>query len=148
MPYSILELIAQNILQTLNDISTGNGYSSNIVAERWTMKNRIRDNLVVIQQLGPSKLQAPHQHLAWLQPFELIGYTEEPEGSTTPLDQRANMMWSDIVRSLREDVTRGGYAIDTIIDEPDPFEQTGPHVGIVTRITVHYRHLENDPTAQ
>lgn len=148
MGLPIIELIAQNIERTINDVTTGNGYLSTLVAERGKRSNRVRDNLVVIHQLDPDPIDAPQAHLGWRVPFALNGYIVESDSSTTPLDQRANIMWADIVKALRVDVSRGQYAYDTEISPPAGFPDAGPLEGIAINIAIKYRHLENDPTAQ
>jgi hypothetical protein len=155
-PIPVIELIAQNVEDTLRGIVQVAGYSCDLTVERANpgVGNRDRNNLAVIVQGNPTREQdAPMQHDSWRVPFSIVCTAVESETSQTPIDARLNRLWADVIYALcgtESSRRRGGYAIDTIIDDPDfGVTATNAHEGEVTvNVTVWYRHLQGRPHEQ
>ena len=50
-------------------------------------------------------------------------------------------------RKLKEDITRGGNAVDTAVTSVEPFDtiEGQGEVGLVITLEVKYRHAQNNP---
>lgn len=153
----IVELITQNVVTTLSAITTGNGYQQTLTVERYNKVsgNNPSDKLAVVRQLAPTRVGEDDDtegSIWWMQPYEVDVYLFEPEGSSTPIDQRINRARSDIEKRLLIDANRGddgsnnALAQDTRIDDPELWEE-GPYFGVTVRFTVKYSTAHGDPYA-
>lgn len=144
MTYPIIEQITQNIVATLESLS------SVTVARDTVAGNSPADGKVIVVLGDPTKLDAtPTQHISWDQPYALICYVIASETDETPPDQRAMVRRSDIEKALMVDPHRGGLAVDTFIEAPTLLENDiGLLGGVVVNITVRYRTRYEDPYQQ
>lgn len=146
---SVLEDIAQNVLTTLATVTTSNDYENTLTVSRLAAAPMIPDdNRVYVFQGVTTKQTAPVRHYQWLQQFVAVAYVIEADSSSTPIDSRLNSIVGDIGKALMIDPTRGGFAIDTIIEGAEPFlEDDGGMVYHGTRVVfdVSYKTLDTNP---
>ena len=155
LPEPIIEKIRRDVVATLGTVTRENGYSCDLIVEEANpaLGNRVRDNLAVIIQAFPQKVdEEAYNFTGWLVPFEIWVVVVESESSTTSLDHRLNLVWADIVAALCKDdsYTRGNLALDTTVEEPTPTpRELNAHVAEM-QVVVHvrYRHLTGNPFAQ
>ena len=153
MPTPILELIAQNVATTLGGITTAGGYENTLTVERAKRLGNIPgDRRVVIHQ-GDARKESPEDdsraHITWNQSFLCTAFAVESEASVTAIDQRINSLRADMEKALMVDPTRGGYALDTFIEDPINFsDEGGGWEGIVVHCVVKYRTLLGNPYSQ
>lgn len=144
----VIELITQNVVDTLAGVRVASGYHVDLIAERRVRSgNRERDGLAVVLQGDPEKVDdAPEGRVAWRQRYAVVCYVVESETSTRPIDQRINLTRSDVEKALMVDFTRGGNAYDTVIQEPELFDDPeGRWDGVVVYFDVLYRTTHDDP---
>jgi hypothetical protein len=150
MAYPVVELIAQDIFDTLDAIKEANGWHYDLRIERAKRTGNVPDHLkVVVYQDDPSELEANPTHTkSWLQPFELAVYIIPRENDETASDTYSNVLWADISKALMADHTRGGNAHDTFIRPPTHFSEiNGEFDGFVFKVDVQYRTELTDPYA-
>ena len=152
MPDTVREDIFANIKTSLQAITTGNGFDNTITTVK---RYNIND-----ETLGPYPMviinpgtetnqeQGKDFSLTHCQMQVILEVWINPQASeTTPTDKLLNSLLGDIKKKLKEDITRGGKAIDTRFAEIEPFEQlTGQsEAGYFITIVVEYRHLQTNP---
>ena len=148
MNYPIVELIRQNIVDTLNGVTKDSGYRVDIIGEA-SMEdgdsNRPRQGLAVVSQGEPEALDASIGHDAWDQPFSItiIALTSETAGTAN--EETINEYIAAAIKVLKNDRTRGGYAVDTRFNPPRIHDN---RQGVDLVIRIHYRTLIDDPFNQ
>lgn len=150
MSTPILEYIASNIASTINGVTILKGYNQDLVAVRpkrqdWYNEPAVDGKVLVVQDNddpADEKFLGTH---SWNQPFLLICFVIDSDAATLSIDTRMNQVKSDIRKILMDDVTRGGYAIETMIGGSVKFDNGEGWSGVALEITVYYRTSEMDP---
>lgn len=157
MAFPVIELITQNVETTLRTVRKSAGYNVDLQVEREMRHgNPLRDNLAVITQQESSRVDqssTPENRIAWMQRYYVECYVVEPEESVTPIDQRINVIRSDVEKVLMVDFRRGtntgaiaGAVVDTYIRDPIPIiDEEGRWQGIIVVFDVHYRTTYETP---
>lgn len=153
MSTPIIESIAEDIKAAVNDITVENGFNQTLIAirpRRNDFSDVSPDDLVVlIKQADPEVNEnAAIDTGDWLQPFAIMAIVLDSDDASASIDTRRNQVRSDIEKKLTEDVTRGGYAYDTVILPPAEFDDGEGFTGICVRIAVKYRTKFDDPYTQ
>lgn len=150
MAYPTVELISQNICDTLQQISVLTGHNTTPIVERQKRSgNTPRDMLVVVHQGDPTPEETSHGHSTWLQPYVISCFVIESETSNTPIDQRVNFIRCDVEKAIMADIHRGNLAMDTILTKPEMFDaKDGSFSGVDVHLSVRYRTLRDNPYAQ
>ncbi len=151
MTVPIIENIAANILTTVNGVTTGNGYNQTIVVKRMSRvdydSEAAADDLEgLIYQGQREPLTHAMNSYTWRQPFTIIVFALNDDGSAVTIDTRLNQICADMEKALRVDITRGGNAYQTDIKEPTfLYADDGSSSAVMLPITVDYRVLNTDP---
>lgn len=147
----VLERIADNVIAALQNVRTLNGYGHDLIVQEPDAVdgNAIQDQLCVLVKGNPTAESdgVPLNQSQWSQPFEASACRIRPESDVTPIRQLLARLAADVIKSLTQDVHRGGLAIDTIIGTPTfDYASASANSGVVTiSFTVVYRTLFNDP---
>lgn len=150
MSTSRRELILDNIKDTLELITTDNGYNNTLASvQRWKQKGNSLVNIpcVIISAGREEKDPAPNpQATAKLTVFIDL-WTRQDDDDTSDTDTLLDSLLLDIEKALAVDYTRGGYAEDTIIRGITPFEtvEGSPHCGLMIELEIVYKHKLTDP---
>ena len=149
--YPVIELIAQNIIDTLKDVTEDNDYYQTLNPRRPTRdifeaNGPLSDLDVLVVQDDPVLIEDnPYGVQEWEQPFLLSICLQDSDSSTTAIDTRKNYAVSDVITAIMEDTSRGGYAIDTVIKDVYSFPVELSETGITVVINVKYRTQYDDP---
>jgi hypothetical protein len=161
MPAEILprlELLTQNLCDTLLNIQTANGFQTTIRrvtrarldgVDPQTLESVVGDNLVsVFEQDQEDAEESPLQTSDYWQPYAIVCFVNEPKASLYAPRKRLQLMRADIKKALLVDPTRNGYAHDSVIGPmqwmPEP-EQFGWMDGCVVPVRCRYREDYYDP---
>ena len=149
MSTPIIEYIAENIKDAVNEITVANGFNQTLTAirpKRNDFKDVSPDDLVVlIKQDNPETGEAAIGTADWNQPFWIMAIVLDSDNATDSIDTRINQVRADIEKKLMVDVTRGGYAYDTAILPSIEFNDGQGFSGIAVQIAVKYRTELEDP---
>jgi hypothetical protein len=153
VPYPIAELITQDVLAALKQVSKVGGYSVTLKPERFKKGGLNSDSDVTAilsfhDDQAASDADTPLNYTAWLRPYWVLVYIYESDESDTPYDQRVDCVIADIGKAVMQDVTRGGHAQNTWMREPVRFDDPNDSTGVICNFDVLYRHLEDDPYSQ
>lgn len=146
----IVEQITQNVLDTLANVTTDEGYNYTIHVER-EKKTAPQTNHLngTLYQLDPQPGEPqPNMLKAWVIPYavELFIVIPEDEADTAFPSQIANRVVADMSKELMKDIYRGGLAYNTEITPWQGFTNLDNSVhGIQFNFEVTYRTLEVDP---
>jgi len=147
----IIELIAVNIEATINGITIAKGFGQDLVALRCKRNDfdtiAPQNGVVLIVQGGA---EMPAQCIGaetWIQTFSLMAIVIDGDAAVTSIDARCNQVARDVEKKLREDWTRGGYAIDTNFDAPQIIDDPR-FTGVTVAAKVEYRTKWGDPFTQ
>ena len=150
MPNTIRENIFQNVKSALSLISVANGFDNNIASvQQWDVNgNTLASTPTIIVNSGPEDGSDNAYPLTTcsLKIF-LTLWTRIDEGSGSAPDTVLNSLLGDIKRKLKEDITRGGNAVDTAVTSVEPFDtiEGQGEVGLVITLEIKYRHAQNNP---
>lgn len=150
MPNTVRENIFQNLKSVLSLISVANGFDNNVASvQQWDINgNSLASVPVIIINSGPEDGSDNAYPLTTctLKIF-LTLWTRIDEGSSYAPDTVLNSLLGDIKRKLKEDMTRGGNAVDTAVISVEPFDtvEGQGEVGLVITIEVRYRHAQTNP---
>lgn len=152
MPDSIKELIALNILDTINDIKIEDGYNYEYLAVR-SRRNNFSDispkDLTVIVKQADEEIEGEEiQSITMDQPFLLMAIVIDPDEETNSIESRRNKVEADIKKKILEDKNRGGFAIKTDMLPAREFDEGKGFQGISVNINVEYRTQYNDPNVK
>ena len=151
MSVPVIESIAANLLTTLNNVTTGNGYNQTIDIKRPSRvtydTEAAGDDLEGLLVQGKREpLEHAFTVYTWRQPFIVIVYALNADRSTVTIDTRLNQITADMEKALRVDITRGAYAYMTNIGEPEfIISDDGLVSATMLPFTVDYRVLNTDP---
>ena len=151
MTVPIIESIAANILTTVNLVTTDNGYNQTIVVKRpgrvdYGSEAAGDDLTGLVYQGKRERLTSEMNSYTWRQPFTIIAFALNDDGSSVTIDTRLNQICADMEKALRVDIKRDGNALYTDIGEPEFLEaEDGSSSAVVLPITVDYRVLKSDP---
>lgn len=148
MSASIIEQISDNVLTTLNGITTGNGYAITMTFYR---PSKVIDVLgsnkgfLSLKYVDPSD-KSPARHAQWDARFEVLCATMPHDGDTTPVGTYQNAMRSAIEKALMVDPHRNNLALDTLPRGCEILDEiNGGFDGIIVKFDVMYRTLVADP---
>jgi hypothetical protein len=147
-----IEHIAVDIKSAVDAVTVANGFNQDLVAVR-PRRNDFSDvtpenGKVLIWQSDEDKPGPEDQAYStteWMQPFLLIAFVLDSDSESASIDTRLNQVRADLQKKLREDVTRGGYAIDTELLPSRTFDDGKGFSGIAVAFGVSYRVNEDDP---
>ena len=128
----------------------GNGFDNNIASiQQWDVNgNSLASVPTIIVNSGPEDGNDNAYPLTTcsLKIF-LTLWTRIDEGSSSAPDTVLNSLLGDIKKKLKEDITRGGNAVDTAITSVEPFDtiEGQGEVGLVITVEVKYRHAQTNP---
>lgn len=148
---TIRENILNNVLTTLQGVTTGNGFNNTLGrVERWNMHaNALAGGLpaVFISVGSETKQPEPNPLMSCELDVVLYLFIVQAEGDSDPTDQVVNSLFGDIEKALAADFSRGGYAIDSLVTSADPFEgvEGQPFAGLIIHLMVRYQHRQDDP---
>ncbi|MBI5147765.1 MAG: hypothetical protein HZA37_01275 [Parcubacteria group bacterium] len=150
MPNTVREDIFQNVKTALQAITQANGFDNNMGSiQQWDPNGNAYGAMpMVIINSGPeSDVDDAFPLTTCRLTIFLTLWTRIDEGSSTPADTVLNSLLGDIKKKLKEDIARGGKAVDTKIGEIEPFDviQGQGEVGLIITIEVLYRHSQTDP---
>jgi hypothetical protein len=147
----VVELITQNLLAALAEVTAANGYYNTFsVIREATRPEALKDRQAFVS-MGSVVRVFPDEGdsygtVAWKQTFEIGVFVQVSEDFADSidhgLDREKARAFSDVFRTVMVDVTRGGYAYDTNVLKADPRED-----GIVVTVDVTYRTRYNDVSA-
>jgi hypothetical protein len=143
-PFPIVEMIAQNLIETLAGVSESASFHVTLRPERAKIPaSEPADLKAVLGQDDPADPTEDNVAKTWDQPWQILIYVINSETSTLERDQRINLVWGDVCKKLMEDRTRGGLALDTKIAAPQYFADS-----ILINIVTPYETKFDDPFSQ
>jgi len=147
-PLPVSELIAQNILTTVQTVTTANDYNYTLMAARHTRGGDPANHLAayIVQSNIREATDAPYNTKQWYLTFEIGVYIIPEQSDTTPIDTYCNVVKADIEQALMVDRYRGGNALDTQIRAGYTVTDEGLQYDIVVvNCEVNYRTAEINP---
>jgi len=151
MSKPIIEYIAQNILDSINQIKTANDFNQDLTAYRPRRNDFAditpEDGTILVVQGDEDDVEGAIGTGEWRQTFVLMAMVIDSDKVTPQetVDTRINTIRADVQKKLAEDVKRGGYAIDTLNRGSALFADGPKFTGIGIVIEVHYRTRIEDP---
>ncbi|HEV7297757.1 MAG TPA: hypothetical protein VGN72_00205 [Tepidisphaeraceae bacterium] len=145
---SVLERISENVLTSLQAITTENGYEIKLDVHRAKAVNEPRHLKSIIHQLSPveDEESSVMGYSGWLQPYAVVTYVIPLDDDETPIDTYNNQVAMALHKALAADTTRGGLAIDTLIRPMLYFPPVqGEYAGTTAIFDVRYRHILDHP---
>lgn len=154
MATSVLENCIANLVTSLGNITTANGYevdvpAGNVVRYEAEGVNPTTTPFVVVVFNGQRLEAESSGRSEWKAAMHLMGViAHDTEADTRSSDEVAIEFISDLVKAAMADRTRGGYAINTTVLEVmalpvEPAE--GVDVIVTVELEIHYRHLLANP---
>lgn len=148
MTEPIIENISANIATTLAGVTVANGYHQTLTVQRARRSNfditgEIDYTAVIMQRDETEKESAPLCKTDRSINYEVAVLVRNDDRSTDAMDTRKNRVRADIEKALCVDPTRGGYAIDTVLQPPENYTD-----GISVKFEVWYRTNANNPYSQ
>lgn len=145
---SILEMITQDLEQTLRGVNRTGGYRTTFYVERpANLALARRDGLCVVVEREAEKVTSPLGWQQWMQRYFVAVFLHRSETSDFTQRTRTNNAIADVHKVVKVDPTRGGFAIHTWLDEPETTID-GEFDRVVVPVRVMYRHLINNPFSQ
>jgi hypothetical protein len=147
MATSILEQIAQNVVATLKGVRRNAGYCVDLHVSRARKPQNVVEGTCFVAQDDPSRGESEAtQSAEWMQPFRIAAITEISDADdVTSVDARLNEYRAAIEKVMLIDHTRGGNAIDTLIDSVEYLRGDEGFDAIIVTAIVHYRVKYEDP---
>jgi len=150
MALPVIELIAQNLLQTVAGITEGAGFNYTLTAQRRTRAGVKREHLnaVIVQDnpRAPRDPKVPNTN-EWDLTFAIGVFVIPTETDQTSIDTYVNLITSDVQRAVMKDRYRGGNAMVTrIIPMELAPEEALEYDMAVVNVEVNWRASELDPT--
>jgi hypothetical protein len=155
IPIPIVEAITLNVIATLAEVTSANGFYTNLKPERGKRTGNVADPNFISAFLSedtPTAISdAPQMAREWHQPYTLLLQAFEADTSEYPAHQTLQIAAAEVLEAMRQDRTRGGNAINTLFDSGTQWINDGQSHGsadmLSVKITVHYRTLLDNPFA-
>ena len=149
MSTPVIEYIADNILDSVNEITTANGFNQTLTAirpRRVDFNSPWGDLTALVVQVEAEELDEAIGCRSWMQFFVVMVIVIDSDDSEVTIDSRLNTVRADVEKKIMTDPTRGGYAIDTEMDSSTFFDaDDGGPGGVAVKFGVHYRTKIDDP---
>ena len=144
----IVEQIAAATQTTLENISVADGYHYDLQCVRSKSSDfadvMATEGTVLLAQVGLEKSSdGPAMVDTYNAGFVIEGFVIDSAG--TAIDTKANRLYADIAKALAIDTTRGGLAIQTIIQSVNIFHTENNFIGVDIEININYRTKYGDP---
>ena len=152
-PDTIEERIRDDIVTTLQSVTTGNGWRQtlSVVGRKQRGDYTIVNNLCIVYADDPTPVeQASYIDHELEQDFAICFYKVQDETGTTDIDELIANTAGDIQSALCQITThqRGGLALRTMPKGRIGFqEESGEFAGCIVVVTVQYGTRWGDPTA-
>lgn len=151
MSTPIIELIAQNIATAVGQITIANDFNFDLTAIRpqnvTFSQQTINDGKVLIWQGDSRAVGEPASMSAeWNTDF-FIEAVAVDAADYDSIDTLLSTVAADIEKKLKEDHTRGGYALDCAFDGVSCVH-TEEFTSAAMTLIVHWRHKYDDPYNQ
>ena len=145
MTEPIIESISANIATTLAGVTVAAGYNQTLTVKRarrsdFDITGELDFTAILVQQDETEKESAPLCKTDRSINYEVAVLVRNDDRSTDAMDTRKNRVRADIEKILMIDPSRGGYAIDTVLQPPDNYKD-----GITVKFEVWYRTASNNP---
>ena len=143
--HCIAEYIADDIIDTLEDITTTGGYEVELTSVEWFDPNGNEPaHLKAVVELDDDSMneaipQTTQDDAHVLRFLVRVWYMTDPAESI-PIDFMLIRVWAAIVKAMAVDHTRDNYAWDTKVEGGQFFEDF-----VIVPIVVNYTHALNDP---
>lgn len=146
----VCERITRNVIETLQNVSVQNGYTVDLSVQRARPQGNPPAHLLAVVCEGDDEEQGDDEadigSAAWIRPYEVVVYVFASALASEDLyGQIINCIRSDIHKALRVDVTRGGWALNTMIRGAMEFSTATDAAGILVMFDVLYRHDLDNP---
>lgn len=147
----LVDQIAENIKDTIDLVTTDNGYNYEIVARRPSasdIQNKVQwDNQqALVTQAEYDELTSEIGLQNWRQFFLIVVLLRDSDTDTDAVDTRRNRVSADIWKELAKDLNRNSLARDTNYHGGTMFDADDRGMGgVVLKISVDYATLEDDP---
>ncbi len=155
MSIPVIETIAAEVLDRINEITVANGFNQTLVAvrpKRLLFFTDTWDDLTVIVAQGDESDRAIGVGGYGVsdigQMFDIMVVVIDSDTTDATIDTRINQVAADIIKKLKDDITRGGSAYDTIVLPAERFSWSDSFSGITVKVEVRYRTREDDPYTQ
>lgn len=157
MSSPIVELIALEIKDRVEQVTVANGYNTTIHSVHrpgWTPTQSIVDGLVILvtgDAIRNEELssQGNPPAVAWDQNFHLLCYVRPDDTDDTPVDSLIAVFASDVMKSVcvpeESWMHFDNNAINAMWTANERMENDGTYDGFVLTLTVTYRTEETDP---
>jgi hypothetical protein len=149
MGLPVSELIALNILATVEGVQESSGYNYNITAQRHSRSGDKESHLnAIIVQEDAREVTEPkvYNTKEWIQPYNIGVFIMPPEDDPTPIDTYVNLIIADVQKALMVDRYRDQNALDTQVRAAHIVSEKGLEYEIaVVVVEVTYRINELDP---
>lgn len=146
MAYPISELVTRNLEEALRGVCQAAGCSVTLVVERARGEgNAAGDAKAILHEGDDQETDGPDGFKTWVRPYAVQVYLDQPASAAEPYGTRLNTVRAEVERELRRDPSRGGYAQDTVVREPQAFADANDATGVIVNLDVQYRHPEDDP---
>lgn len=153
MSIPVIENIAADILASINEITTGNGFNQTLAGKRPAAIDYLNadwDDLdVLITQVNSTEEDKPLNTMTRNQHFDIMAIIINAETSAVTIDTRLNQVFADIEKKMMEDPQRATLAIDTEVHDAVFFkDDAGGLTGVNIDVSVIYRTTLLDPYTQ
>lgn len=150
MALTVRENIMANIATVLATITVANGYANTVGSvQRWKQNGNPLTTVpaIIIHEGAESNEDKPDPLTNCHLSVYLALYIRESEDAAAGTGTTLNSLLGDIVKALKVDITRGGYAADTTKKGDAPFEvvEGEAYAGLVIELDIHYRYKQTDP---
>ena len=151
----IIERIAVDIFDAINEIVAGDDYNYTLKAvrpKRVLKASEVFNDLdvLIVQsvEVRGEKSSGSHGIVSPRQQFNIYALAIESDEESDSIDTKCNKIGADIVTKLRKDPRRSELAEETDILSVDTFIFDSTFSGILVRAEVRYNIQENDPTVK
>lgn len=145
----IIDLIADNIKDNVDEVTIANSYNYSITAKRPSMSDIQTpwdDKEALVVQAEDEELETELGLQNWRQFFIITVLLRDSDTDTAPVDTKRNRVAADIWKQLSTDRNRGDLARDTNYHGATIFDPDAEGMGGVSiKISVDYATLEDDP---
>jgi hypothetical protein len=165
---SIFELVAQNIVTTLQTITIANGYEISPLVRRYGTDKKPASktnstagvSYTVEIEVHQGNIENVPETVSgksyYTMNFMLLGFIIQPQNTTTPTDQIINQIYAAVTKALMADAQRGVFinttnplAVDTQVGDAVIFGKgTADYEGVAVPVTVDVRTNQFDPYNQ
>jgi len=147
----ISEQLDNAVENAIKTVSVANGCAYTLIVQRPLRPEPTPVDLLAVVYVDDDALQGeedtPLGYATWRRPYVVLCYGVGSETNNTPYQKKLNIIRADVERAVMADVTQGGLAQNTFVQQPAILQSANEPPAVAVCFQIEYRTRYENPYA-